>query len=84
MAELRDDPRRILHYNARIATEPNAPQIKCSITDVSKGGAHLVLENDVPLPTEFLLLFTPKGWPRRNCNVAWRKGLDVGVKFSEE
>lgn len=84
MAESRKDPRRIFHYNARIATESNAPQIKCSISDVSKGGAHLVLENDVPLPAEFLLSFTPKGWPRRNCYVAWRKGPDVGVKSRGE
>lgn len=83
MAESRNDRRQIFHYNARIATRPNMPQIKCRITDVSKGGAHLVLENDVPLPAEFLLLFTPNGWPRRTCNVAWRKGVDVGVKFIE-
>jgi PilZ domain-containing protein len=81
MANLRKDPRQVFHYNARIATGPNAPQIKCSIADISKGGAHLLLESDEPLPAEFLLLFTPKGWPRRKCLVVRRNGHDVGVKF---
>lgn len=84
MAETRKNPRQIFHYNARIATEPNVPQVKCSITDVSKDGAHLVLETDVPLPAEFLLLFTPKGWPRRKSHVAWREGINVGVRFRQE
>jgi PilZ domain len=84
MAENRKAPRQVFHYNARISAEPNAPQVKCMITDVSKTGAHLVLEIDEPLADKFLLLFTPQGWPRRNCSLAWRKGREVGVSFKEE
>lgn len=84
MAESRRSPRRVLHYNARISTAPDAPQLRCMITDVSKTGAHLVLENDEPLADNFLLLFTPQGWPRRNPTPAWRKGRDIGVKFGDE
>jgi hypothetical protein len=54
------------------------------ITDVSKTGAQLVLETDQPLTTNFLLLVTPNGWPRRNCNVVWRNGLNVDVSFNEQ
>ena len=82
-AELRKSPRQPFHYNARISYEQNAPQIKCMITDVSKSGAHIVLETDKLLPDNFLLLFTPNGWPRRNCNLVWRDGLNIGVTFTE-
>ena len=81
--ESRKSPRRLFHYNARISYEQNAPQIKCMITDVSKSGAQIVLESDNPLPDNFLLLFTPNGWPRRNCKLVWRDGLNVGVMFTE-
>jgi hypothetical protein len=84
MAENRGSRRQVFHYNARIAAEPNAPQVKCMITDISKTGAHLVLERDEPLAADFLLLFTPQGWPRRNCSLAWRKGREIGVRFREE
>lgn len=82
-AAKRQKPRQP-YYNARIATEPNAPQIKCQIADVSKGGAHIVLENDQELAASFLLLFTPTGYPRRNCDLIWHDGTDVGVRFTEE
>ncbi len=81
--EKRQKPRQSLHYNARIAIEPNAPQIKCMISDVSRSGAHLVLESDQELTAQFVLLFTPTGYPRRNCNLIWRTGSDVGVRFAE-
>lgn len=84
MVEYRSSPRQTFHYNARISAEPKAPQIKCRITDVSKTGAHIVLESDEPLADNFLLLFTPQGWPRRNCSLVWRHGRDVGVRFKEE
>lgn len=83
-SEKRQKPRQIFHYNARISSEPNAPQIKCMITDVSSGGAHIVLENAQELPAKFLLLFTPTGYPRRKCNLIWHTGTDIGVEFSEE
>ena len=76
--------RRPFHYDARISTEPNAPQIKCRITDVSKNGAHIVLERDQELTAKFVLLFSPIGYPRRNCNLIWRNGTEVGVRFTEK
>jgi methyl-accepting chemotaxis protein len=83
-AELRRKPRRQFHYNARILTDREAPPIACSIADISETGARLILESDSEVADKFVLLFTPKGNPRRHCTLIWRDGLTLGVEFPQE
>lgn len=80
-AELRKKPRRPLHYNARIVTAKDRPQIACWVADVSASGARLSLEHDENLPQRFTLLLTPKGDTRRFCQVIRRGGTTLGVRF---
>jgi hypothetical protein len=82
-AELRKKPRRSLHYNARIVTAKNRPQIRCWVADISASGARLGLEHDQELPQIFTLLLTPKGDTRRFCQVIRRDGTTLGVRFIE-
>ena len=82
-AELRKKPRQQFHYVARIFTDESAPLIAVSISDISEGGARLVLEQDTELPDTFVLLLTRNGQMRRNCHVVWRDGLTLGVEFPE-
>jgi hypothetical protein len=82
-AELRKNRRRPFHYNAQIFIDKDSPPIACSITNVSEGGARLMLEHDSDLPQTFMLLLTANGEARRNCRVVWRDGLTVGVKFPD-
>ena len=81
-AELRKKPRRQFHYSARIVTEGNEPARKCTVSDISQGGARLALDNDDELPDRFVLLFTRNGGTRRRCRVIWRTGTTVGVEFT--
>jgi hypothetical protein len=82
-SELRKNPRRLFHYNARILADQDTPPIACWLADVSQGGARLTLEHDTALPADFMLLLTANGDARRHCHVVWRDGLTVGVKFPE-
>jgi len=82
-AELRKNPRRQFHYNARVLMDKDAPPVACSISDISETGARIALERDEKLPDTFILLLTPNGDARRHCRVIWRDGLNVGVQFPE-
>ena len=80
--ELRKSPRRQFHYNATIIVEGDEQPHPCAIVDVSNTGARLQLEDDGELPEHFLLLLTKGGEARRRCNLIWRDGLVVGVRFA--
>jgi len=79
--ELRKKPRRQFYYRAKILIDKKRPAQACSISDISHGGARLVLERDEKLPPRFLLLLSAQGGARRICRVVWRDGLTVGVEF---
>jgi hypothetical protein len=48
------------------------------ITDVSDGGARLLIEG-LDIPTDLAIEFA--SGERRECRVAWRLGSEVGVQF---
>ena len=79
--ELRKSTRRQFHYNATIIIEGDTQPHRCAIVDISNTGARLQLEEDCELPYRFLLLLTKGGEARRRCNLIWRDGLGVGVRF---
>jgi len=80
--ESRKKPRRQFHYGASILTEPGKTPLECMISDVSEGGARLVLDEGEELPPRFVLLLTKEGSARRTCRVIWRNGSNVGVAFT--
>ena len=55
----------------------------CMISDISDYGARLFAEN-VEIPDQFNLLIsdTDRGL-RRRCQVVWRLGYEIGVKFTD-
>jgi hypothetical protein len=79
--DLRKTKRRPYQFVARIFIDDKKTLIPCAITDISEGGARIEFKEDPgDLPSAFRLLFSPKG-PRRECFVAWRDGLMIGVAF---
>jgi hypothetical protein len=81
--ELRKTARRQFHYRAKILTSAKARAQACAIADISEHGARIVLESDQNLPQRFLLLLSPHSSAGRICRLVWRRGLTVGVEFSE-
>jgi hypothetical protein len=53
----------------------------CKVTDMSDGGARLELDAAERLPKFFRLVFsrTTRAGPR--CEMRWRRGRSVGVRF---
>jgi PilZ domain len=52
------------------------------LSDVSQSGACLVLDRDEQLPDRFVLLLSANGGAQRRCEVIWRHGTKIGVKFA--
>ena len=80
-SELRKKPRRSFQYKSWLLTSEKEPLRRCSVLDISDIGARIELESDEELPAQFILGFTESGAGRRICEVVWRNGLIVGVKF---
>ena len=54
--------------------------VGCTVRDISATGARLRVEGSVSAPDTFELLIQLDGL-EANCQVVWRSGADVGVKF---
>lgn len=56
---------------------------KCTVRDLSPGGAKLRLPSDMAWPNRFLLNI-PSDGITGECEVRWRDGLTLGVEFVGE
>jgi hypothetical protein len=73
-------PRRRMLKAAKIAYNDRHVTINCMVRDISATGAKLRVEGSVTAPDTFELLIPLDGL-EANCQVVWRSGTDVGVKF---
>lgn len=77
----RGDPRyRIGIPTVLMANESDVITV-AKIADMSAAGAKLILPSDVEVPTNFVMAIASKAGPRRNCEVVWRTGNALGVRF---
>ena len=53
----------------------------CEVLDLSSSGAKLVLGDAVSLGPRLRLGFSRDARAGRNCEVVWRRGSTLGVKF---
>ena len=67
---------RIAKYQADSGSLPR----DCMITDISKQGARLFADG-VEVPDQFVLLISGDKGVRRECQVVWRLGGEIGVSF---
>lgn len=79
--EKRGSERFAIREAARIVWQQNPAGVDCVATNVSDGGAKLIVR--VPeLPDVFVLHFVASG-KQRHCRVAWRAGSETGVAFTD-
>jgi hypothetical protein len=71
--------RRARHLTARIKLQDRAIA-ECHVMDISKNGAKIALAGSSVVPDHFQLAFF-RGDQTRNCEVIWRHGKVLGVKF---
>lgn len=73
-------PRRRMLKSGKIAYSDRHVTIECLVRDMSATGARLRVEGSVTAPDTFELLIPLDGL-EANCQVVWRAGTDLGVKF---
>ncbi len=69
---------RVAQYHCGMGTLPRT----CMVTDISPGGARLYSEIDMP-ETFMLAVSVEDTEMRRECQVVWRLGGEVGVTFTD-
>ena len=74
--------RRSRQHSAWIKIENDFRSHECQVLDVSANGAKLVADIEVPIGSTFRLSVVPQAVVRRKCEVVWRKGRVIGVKFA--
>jgi len=60
------------------------PPRKCTLLEVSDGGACVQLEDSEAVPLRFTVLRSPSATAGARCEVVWRRESKVGVKFIPE
>lgn len=79
-ADKRRSPRRRIFKGAWAAFNDRHCSIPCTVRDISETGARLLAEGTVNVPDTFELIVDLDG-TEANCEVVWRKGKEIGVKF---
>ena len=75
------EPRKSLRQPGWIMLEGGFAVRACVVEDLSASGAKLSVEDNNTLPAKLRLAFTRDPRGGRPCEVVWRSGRTVGVKF---
>jgi hypothetical protein len=78
-ADRRIAPRRRVLKNALIVFNSRYCTHRCFILNMSDTGAQLMPQDAIECPSEFVL--KPQIGKERDCEVVWRKGELVGVRY---
>jgi hypothetical protein len=54
---------------------------QCVVQDMSSTGAKITIDDPNVLPAKLRLAFARAARTGRNCEVVWRRGSSVGIKF---
>jgi PilZ domain-containing protein len=75
------EPRKSMHQPGWITLEGGFAARPCVVQDMSSTGAKVTIDDPNTLPGKLRLALSRDartGWP---CEVVWRRGRTVGVKF---
>jgi hypothetical protein len=78
--ERRQEERLLTLRTGKIRIPGSAPDIECTIFDVSSTGACILLPKGAELPATFDLSIDPDEL-HHACKLAWKSGHKVGVRF---
>jgi hypothetical protein len=73
-------PRRRVLKSGIAASNDRRLTVNCTVRDLSDTGARLRVEGSMTVPDTFELLIPLDGL-EASCQVVWRKGGEVGVRF---
>jgi hypothetical protein len=75
------EARKSLRQPGWITLEGGFAARACVVEDMSASGAKVSVEDNNTLPAKLRLAFTRDTRNGRACEVVWRRGKTVGVKF---
>lgn len=81
LGEKKRAARKSLRQPGRITLEGGFAARLCVVEDLSASGARVTVEDNNTLPAKLRLAFTRDARGGRPCEVVWRRGRTVGVKF---
>lgn len=73
--------RRSLRQSGWITLDGGFAARPCEVVDLSSTGARLTMADPISLGPKLRLAFSRDARTGRNCEVVWRRGTTVGVKF---
>jgi hypothetical protein len=75
------EARKSLHQPGWITLEGGFAARTCVVQDLSTSGAKLTVDDQNTLPAKLRLAFSRDARTGRNCEVVWRRGKTVGIRF---
>jgi hypothetical protein len=75
------DIRKSVQQSGWITLEGGFAARQCVVLDLSKDGAKISIDPSQPLNTRLKLAFSRDARTGRECEVVWRRGKTLGVKF---
>ena len=72
--------RRRRYQSAWIKGEGLAAR-ECRLSDLSQAGAQIIIDAATDLPTRFTVALAPNALQQKSCEVMWRRGRIVGIRF---
>jgi hypothetical protein len=80
-ARQKRESRKSLQQSGWITLEGGFAARPCVVRDMSASGAKVTIDDPNPLPARLRLAFSRDARTGRNCEVVWRRGRSVGIKF---
>jgi hypothetical protein len=80
-ATTKREARKSLHQPGWITLEGGFAARPCVVQDLSSTGAKITIDDTNTLPAKLRLAFARDARTGRNCEVVWRRGKSVGIKF---
>jgi PilZ domain len=80
-ASKKREARKSLHQPGWITLDGGFAARQCVVQDLSSSGAKITLDDGSMLAGKLRLAFSRDARTGRSCEVVWRRGKSLGVKF---
>ena len=75
------DVRRSVHQAGWLTLDGGFAARQCNVLDLSATGAKVVVDDPTSVPGKINLAFSRDARTGRACEVVWRRGKTLGVRF---
>ena len=75
------EARKSMHQPGWITLDGGFAARPCVVQDLSASGAKVTIDDPNTLPAKLRMAFSRDARTGRNCEVVWRRGNTVGIKF---